>query len=71
MGGIMNVIGSTMTAFLKGLTEVWSWLTSPLYIFGTKLVIKGWEVIPIQIFGAGFVVILGVIIILNIKELII
>lgn len=70
MADFWEVVGTTLTAFLKGLDSVWEWLTNPLTIAGVKITINDWQVIPIQIFGAGFVVFLVFLFALHIKNLI-
>lgn len=54
MGNIMDTFGTLATSFLRAVSEIWSWLNSPLKMFGFNVQINGWSVVPIQIFGVGF-----------------
>lgn len=63
MASFWDFIGTTITGFLKTLADLWYWLTNPLMINGVPLSIGGWEVVPIQMFGAGFGIIVVALII--------
>lgn len=68
MGDVMNQIGTTITAFIKGMSGMWDWMTTPLSDFmGNTIQINNWPVTPLALFGVGFGVILAVIVV---KEMI-
>lgn len=49
---IITRFGEVLTDFLKTISGLWEWLFEPQSIFG-------WQIMPISIFGASFLIVLG------------
>lgn len=64
MDKVFGAFGSTMTTFLKGMSGLFDWLVTPLKFFGQEITIPWTEfsVTPLALFGAGFVIIIGYVI---------
>lgn len=57
-----DIVGRTLTQFITGMADIWTWLTeTKLWTWGTQ------TFTPLGLFGIGFGVLLGVIVV---KELI-
>lgn len=50
---VIDTIGTTLTAFLKALSDISTWLTTPINFLGMG------QFAPIQLFGVGLLALLG------------